>query len=81
MWKDVHHLPHPALIPLHGVGITASFIVLQSICKRRSVATEREVIAGIRSQHHRTTHIETVEVALQRSSCHTHGLVLEIVAR
>ena len=47
--KGTRPLPRPALIPLHGVGIATSLIVLQSISKRRSVATEGEVVAGVRS--------------------------------
>ena len=47
--KGSRLLPHPASIPLHCIGITTSLIVLQSIGKRRSVTTEGEVVAGVRS--------------------------------
>ena len=40
---------------------------------------EGEIITCIRRKHHRTTHIETVEITLQACSSHTHFMIVEII--
>ena len=39
-------------IPLYGIRIAGSLVVLQRIGQRRGVATEREVVAGVGREHH-----------------------------
>ena len=51
------------LIPPHSIRVAASLVVLQGIGKRRGVAAEREIIAGIGRENHRARHIEAVQVA------------------
>ena len=62
---DAHVRADVPSIPLHGVAETASLVVFQCVGKCRGVASEREVIRRIRGKHHRTAHVEAVQVALQ----------------
>ena len=52
-------------IPLHCIAVAAAFIVFQRVGQGGSVGPEREIVAGIRGQHHGATHVETVEIALK----------------
>ena len=52
-------------IPLHGIAVAAAFIVFQCVCQGGSVGPKREIIAGIRGQHHGAAHVEAVEIALK----------------
>lgn len=58
------------LIPLHGVAVSRAFVVLESVGEGSGVASEREVVAGVRSQNHRARHIEAVQITLKRCRCH-----------
>ena len=67
------------LIPLHSIRIATALIIFQGIRQCRSITTEGEIITCIRRKHHRTTHIETVEITLQTCSSHTHFMIVEII--
>ena len=56
---------HCGLIPLNGVAVSASLVVFQSIGEGGGIASEAEVVACVWCKHHRATHVEAMEVALQ----------------
>lgn len=58
------------LVPLHGIAVPTALVIFQSVSKGGGVTSERKVIARVGRKHHRTTHVEAMEVALERSRCH-----------
>jgi hypothetical protein len=58
------------LVPLNGIAVTRTLVILQCVGKRSSVTTEREVVACVRSKHYGARHVEAMQVALQRSRSH-----------
>ena len=61
-------------IPLHGIAIAATLVVFKSIGEGGSIATEGEVVACVRREHHRARHIEAAEVAFA-SNCAQQDLI------
>ena len=52
-----------ASVPTDGIGIAAALVVFERVGKGGGVASEGEVVARVGGQHHRTRHVEAVEVA------------------
>ena len=69
-----------ASIPLHGIAIAATLVVFKSIGEGGSIATEGEVVACVRREHHRARHVEAVEVASERRCGHRYLMILEVIS-
>ena len=55
---------------MNGVAVSASLVIFQSIGEGGGIASEAEVVACVWCKHHRATHVEAMEVALQRGGSH-----------
>ena len=66
-------------IPTDVVGIAALLLPLEGVGQHAAVGLEGEIIRGIGIEHHRTAHIEAVEVAVERSRRHGELASVEVV--
>ena len=68
------------LIPAEVVGIAALLLPLEGVGKHAAVGLEGEIVGGVGIEHHRTAHIEAMEVARQRGGGHGEARAVEVVA-